>query len=107
MTGLFSVFFINSLLPICFESLRWSAAPTSSNTCCDFLYNETLSHPHSNIYTGCISAFIARQSKWRASISRQVEYPNLLAHRSNSQCFLALTADFDMERSNLCGVERS
>ncbi|GBN31709.1 hypothetical protein AVEN_262841-1 [Araneus ventricosus] len=59
------------------------------------------------IYSGRISVFMARHSKWSAWVSRLFGYPTFSPHRSSCLRVFALTTDFGLERSNLCGVERS
>ncbi|GBN65476.1 hypothetical protein AVEN_270317-1 [Araneus ventricosus] len=78
----------------------------------DFLHSERRNRckrgfRHSRVYTGRISAFTAWQWKWSGWISGLDGYPNIGAHRSNSDTFFALTTDFGLELSNLRGVERS
>ncbi|GBM96888.1 hypothetical protein AVEN_84284-1 [Araneus ventricosus] len=59
------------------------------------------------IYTGCISAFMARQSKWSAWMSRQFRNPNFRQHCSNCHWIFASATSFNGQQSNLSGVERS
>ncbi|GBN39716.1 hypothetical protein AVEN_262258-1 [Araneus ventricosus] len=52
---------------------------------------------YTRIYTGRISAFMARQNKWSAWISSQVGYHNFRPHHANSHWIYELTVGFAAE----------
>ncbi|GBN22520.1 hypothetical protein AVEN_3205-1 [Araneus ventricosus] len=88
-------------------SLRSPTAPAALPRLLRFPLERDGLLPLPRIYTGRISAPMARQSKWTGWIFRRVGNPNFRPRRSNSHGFFALTIGYDMEWANLLGVESS
>ncbi|GBO14210.1 hypothetical protein AVEN_3366-1 [Araneus ventricosus] len=63
--------------------------------------------PLPHIYTGRISVFMARQSKWHFGFQERLKIQNFQPHHANSHRDFALTTVLGVKRSNLIGVEPS